>query len=179
MWLVYVLALVVGGGLMLVQAVSGGHDTIDVGHSLDIQHHGGGPGVLSIRFFIYGLFAFGFVGAALQILRITGRWPALLLALASGVGAGLAAGFTFARIGSPSASGAASLHEARGQRARVLLPCTKERPGKVRLELGGQEVDMMATTSGPPIPAGAEVVVVEVREDVAHVASAPRTGGTS
>src|ERR1700730_7641075 len=95
MWLVYVLALVVGGGLMLVQAVSRGPDTIDVGHSLDIQHHGGGPGVLSIRFFIYGLFAFGFVGAALHILRITGRWPALLLALASGVGAGLAAGVTF------------------------------------------------------------------------------------
>ncbi|HEU0092870.1 MAG TPA: hypothetical protein VFS78_12195 [Vicinamibacteria bacterium] len=179
MWLVYVLALVVGGGLMLVQAVSGGHDTIDAGHALDIQHHGGGPGVLSIRSFIYGLFTFGFVGAALHILRITGHGPALLLALASGVGGGLAAGLTFARLGSPSASGAASLHEAKGRQARVLLPCTKERPGKIRLELGGQEVDMTATTGGPPIPAGALVVVVEVREDVALVAPAPPTGGTS
>ncbi len=41
--------------------------------------------------------------------------------------------------------------------AIVLLPCTKERPGKIRLELGGQEVDMTATTGGPPIPAGALV----------------------
>jgi membrane protein implicated in regulation of membrane protease activity len=179
MWLVYVLALVLGGGLMLVQAVSGGHDTVDAGHSLDIQHHGGGPGVLSIRFFIYGLFAFGFVGTALHVLRITGRWTAFALALASGVAAGLAAGYTFARLGSSSASGAASLHEATGRRARVLLPCAPDRPGKIRLELGGQQVDMKATTSGPPIPAGAEVVVVEVREDVALVAPGPRTGGTS
>jgi hypothetical protein len=179
MWLVYILALVLGGGLMLVQAVSGGHDTIDAGHSLEIQHHGGGPGVLSIRSFMYGLFAFGFVGAALHIPGLTGRWSALLLALASGVGAGLAAGLTFARLGSAAASGAASLHEAKGRGARVLLPCSKERPGKIRLELGGQEIDMTATTGGPPIPAGAFVVVVEVREDVAHVAPAPRTGGTS
>jgi len=162
---------------MLVQALSGGHDMIDAGHSLDIQHHGGGPGVLSIRSFIYGLFTFGFVGAALHVLRITGHGPALLLALASGVGGGLAAGLTFARLGSPSASGAASLHEAKGRQARVLLPCTKERPGKIAL--GGQEVDMTATTGGPPIPAGALVVVVEVREDMALVAPAPPTGGTS
>jgi hypothetical protein len=179
MWLVYVLALVLGGGLMLVQAVSGGHDTVDAGHSLDIQHHGGGPGVLSIRSFIYGLFAFGFVGAALHIPGITGRRSALLIALASGVAAGLAAGITFARLGSAAASGAASLHEAAGRRARVLLPCAADRPGKIRLELGGQQVDMKATTVGALIPAGTEVVVVEVREDVALVAPAPLLGGTS
>jgi len=179
MWLVYVLALVLGGGLMLVQAVSGGHDTVDAGHSLDIQHHGGGPGVLSIRSFIYGLFAFGFVGAALHIPGITGRRSAFFIALASGVAAGLAAGITFARLGSAAASGAASLHEAAGRRARVLLPCAADRPGKIRLELGGQQVDMKATTVGALIPAGTEVVVVEVREDVALVAPAPLLGGTS
>jgi membrane protein implicated in regulation of membrane protease activity len=179
MWLVYVLALVVGGGLMLVQAVSGGHDTVDAGHALDVQHHGGGPGVLSIRSFIYGLFTFGFVGAALHIPGITSRRSALLIALASAVAAGLAAGYTFARLGSAAASGAASLQEARGRRARVLLPCAADRPGKIRLDLGGQQVDMKATTSGPPIPAGAEVVVVEVREDVALVAPASATGGSS
>ena len=179
MWLVYVLALVVGGGLMLVQAVSGGHDTVDPGHSLDIQHHGAGPGLLSIRSFIYGLFTFGFVGAALHIPGLTGRTPALLIALASGVAAGLAAGITFERLGSAAASGAASLHEAAGHRARVLIDCASDRPGKIRLELGGQQVDMKATTVGAVIRAGAEVVVVEVREDVALVAPAPLSGGTS
>jgi hypothetical protein len=179
MWLVYLLALVLGGGLMIVQAVSGGHDTVDPGHALDIQHHGAGPGLLSIRSFIYGLFAFGFVGAALHIPGITSPRSALLIALASGVGAGLAAGFTFARLGSAAASGAASLQEAAGRHARVLLPCSADRPGKIRLDLGGHQVDMKATTVGAVIPAGASVVVVEVREDVALVAPAPVTGGTS
>ena len=179
MWLVYVLALVLGGGLMLVQAVSGGHDTIDAGHSLDIQHHGGGPGVLSIRSFIYGLFTFGFVGAALHIPAITGRTSALLIALASGVVGGLAAGFTFARLGSAAASGAASLQEATGRHARVLIDCAPDRAGKIRLELGGQQVDMKATTVGAVIRAGAEVLVVEVREDAALVAPWPLSGGTS
>jgi hypothetical protein len=38
---------------------------------------------------------------------------------------------------------------------------------------------MKATTVGALIPAGTEVVVVEVREDVALVAPAPLLGGTS
>ena len=61
----------------------------------------------------------------------------------------------------------------------MLLPCTADRPGKIRLELGGQQVDMKATSGGPLIPAGAEVVVVEVLEDVARVAPIGGTGGAA
>jgi len=171
MWLVYLLALVVGGGLLFVQMLSGGHESV-AGHSADVQHHGAGPGLVSIRSTVYGLFAFGFVGAALHILRITAPPAALGLALASGVGATLAAGFTFSRLGSVEASGAASLEQARGRRGRVLIECARERPGKIRVELGGQQVDVKAVTDGPTIAAGAEVVVVEVRDDVARVAPA-------
>src|SRR5450432_2715402 len=138
MWLVYLLALVVGGGLLFVQMVSGGHDMVAGGHSPDVQHHGAGPGVLSIRSALYGVFAFGFVGAALHIPGITSSRAALALAVLSGVATMLAAGFTFARLDSREASGAASLEEAKGRRARVLLPCSPERPGKIRVELGGQ-----------------------------------------
>ncbi len=179
MWLVYLLALVVGGGLMFVQAVSGGHESVDGGHTFDVQHHGAGPGLLSIRSAIYGLFAFGFVGAALHILGLARPLAALVLAAGSGLAALLAAGAVFARLGSAEASGAASLEEARGRRGRVLLPCESERAGKIRLELGGQQVDMKATSAGAPIPAGTEVVVIEVRDDVARVAPTVGTGGTS
>ena len=53
--------------------------------------------------------------------------------------------------------------------------------GKIRLELGGQQVDMKATCEGPSIPAGAEVVITDVRDDVACVAPARATltGGGS
>jgi membrane protein implicated in regulation of membrane protease activity len=179
MWLVYLLALVVGGGLLFVQAVSGGHDSMEAGPHPDVQHHGAGPGLLSIRSAIYGLFTFGFVGAALHIPGLTSRLAALALAATSGLAAALAAGFTFARLGSAEASGAASLLEAKGRRARVLLPCAPDRPGKIRLELGGQQVDMKATSGGALIPAGVEVVVVDVREDVARVAPIGGTGGAA
>jgi len=169
MWLVYLLALVFGGGLLFVQAVSGGHEAAVSGHAPDIQHHGAGPGLLSIRSAIYGLFTFGFVGAALHILGLVRPLGAFGLAVASAVAATLSAGATFARLGSAEASGAASLSDAKGRRARVLLACAPERPGKIRLELGGQQVDMQAITEGAPIPAGVEVVVTEVREDVARV----------
>ena len=119
------------------------------------------------------------VGSALHIPGITSPLAALSLAGLSGLGAALAAGFTFARLGRADASGAASLHEAKGRRARVLLPCAADRPGKIRLDLGGQQVDMMATSGGPLIPAGVEVVVLEVREDVARVAPIAGTGGAS
>jgi hypothetical protein len=168
MWLIYLLALVLGGGLLFVQAVSGGHDASAGGHG-DIQHHGAGPGLLSIRSAVYGLFTFGFVGAALHILRITRADAALAIALVAGGVAVAVAGFTFQQLGSTEASGAASLEQARGRRARVLLPCAADRPGKIRLELGGQQVDMKATTDGAPIPPGVEVVVAEVRDDVARV----------
>jgi membrane protein implicated in regulation of membrane protease activity len=179
MWLLYLLALVVGGGLLFVQLVSGGHSAVAGGHSPDVQHHGAGPGVLSIRSALYGVFAFGFVGTALHVPGITSPPAALAIAVASGIAAMLAAGFTFSRLDSVEASGAASLQEAKGRRARVLLPCSSERAGKIRVELGGQQVDMKATSDGPPIAAGAEVVVVDVRGDVARVAPASGTGGAS
>ena len=179
MWLVYLLALVVGGGLLLVQAISGGHDMVETGSAADIQHHGAGPGLLSIRSAVYGVFTFGFVGAALHIPGLARPLAALALAAVSGLAASLAAGFTFARLGSADASGATSFVEARGRRGRVLLPCAADRPGKIRLELGGQQVDMKATSAGALIPAGTEVVVVEVLEDVARVAPIGGTGGAA
>lgn len=178
MWLVYLLALVVGGGLLFVQLVSGGHDAHG-GHPTDVQHHGQGPGLVSVRSAIYGLFTFGFVGAALRIPGLTSKAAAFLIALASGIATTLAAGYTFARLGNVDASGAASLRDAVGRRARVLLPCSPERPGKIRLEIGGQQVDMPATCGGPAIPAGTEVIVVEVEENMARVAQVVGRGGTS
>ena len=179
MWLAYVLALVVGGGLLLVQAISGGHHDVETGAAPDVQHHGAGPGVLSLRSAIYGLFTFGFVGAALHIPRLATPGAALGLAALSGLAAMVGAGLTFSRLGSVDASGAASLAQATGRRARVLLACAADRPGKIRVEVGGQQVDMKATSAGGVIPAGAEVVVVEVREDVARIAPIGGTGGAA
>jgi membrane protein implicated in regulation of membrane protease activity len=81
-------------------------------------------------------------------------------------------GLAFKRLSDPEASGEAGFHEAKGGRARVLVACSRTARGKIRVTLKGQQVDMLATTDDESIPAGTEVRVVEVRDDVAHVARA-------
>jgi len=178
MGLLYVLALILGGGLLLVQLLGGGHhDGMD--HFGGADHLGGadhhpsqGPGLLSTRSLTYGLFAFGFAGASLYLLRLTGPWAALAIAAAAGVAATLGVGSTLRAVGDPAASGEAALDEARGRSGRVLLPLTRDRPGKIRVQIKGQTVDLLATTASGELPAGADVVVVDVRGDVAEVVAA-------
>ena len=59
----------------------------------------------------------------------------------------------------------------KGRRARVLVACARGRRGKVRVQLKGHQVDMLATTDEEQIAEGAEVVIAEVRDGVAHVAT--------
>jgi hypothetical protein len=170
MWLLYLLALILGGGILFVQLVAGGHhDGGDhFGHFGGSDHLGGpdhhaeqGPGVLSMRSVTYGLFAFGFVGTCLHALRLAGE-PATL-----------AVGTTLRSLSDPAASGEAALLEARGRSGRVLVPLSRDQRGKIRVQIKGQTVDLLATTSGGELPAGAEVVVLDVRGDVAEVVAAP------
>ena len=168
MWLAYLIAVVLGGGALLVQMLGGddGHD----GHP--DPDHPGGPGLLSTRSVVYALFTFGFVGALLHIPRLAEPRTALLVAIASAVVIGIAVGVVFRSLGAAEVSGAGALDEARGRKARVLVSCGAGRRGKVRLDVKGQTVDVLATTEETFIAEGAEVVVLDVREGVAHVAAA-------
>jgi hypothetical protein len=173
MWLVYLIALVLGGGALLVQLLGGddGHD----GHP--DPDHPGGPGLLSTRSVVYALFTFGFVGALLHIPRLVEPRTALLVAVASAAVTGVVVGLVFRSLGAAAVSGAGAIEEARGRTGRVLVSCGAGRRGKVRVEVQGQTVDVLATTDETFIAEGTEVVVVEVREGVAHVAAAvPRKG---
>src|SRR5687767_4116923 len=71
MWLLYLIAVVLGGGSLLVQMIAGG-DHGDAGHDFDHgdASHPDGPGLLSTRSIVYGLFTFGFVGGLLHVPRI-------------------------------------------------------------------------------------------------------------
>jgi len=174
MWLVYAIALILGGGTVLLQVLAGSDHHIGAADAaLDAHHAPTGPGILSTRSVTFAVFAFGLVGACLHVLRLTSPSIALALAVASGVGAGLVAGLAFRALGNTGASGEAGFHEARGQRARVLVPCAREQRGKIRARIKGQLVDMMATTDEAQIAAGREVLIIEVRDDVAHVVTAP------
>jgi membrane protein implicated in regulation of membrane protease activity len=176
MWLVYAAAFVLGAGILLIQLFSGdGHG--DAGHDLSLgggDHHPlEGPGLMSLRSLSYGVFVFGFVGGALDLLGLASPSAALGTAVAGGVAATLAVGLTFRRLADPTVSGEAGFHEARGANARVIVSCARGRSGKVRVSIKGQAVDMLATTDEEEIPAGAAVVITDVRDTTAHVARAP------
>jgi membrane protein implicated in regulation of membrane protease activity len=177
MWLLYAVAFLLGAGILLIQLLSGhhGHDAAlpaDIGHDGGGHHAAHGPGLMSLRAASYGVFTFGFVGGTLHVLGLTSPTAALAIALVAGVAVMLAVGFTFQRLGDPTVSGEAGLHEARGATGRVLVGCARGREGKVRVTLKGQTVDMLATTDEDDIPAGAEVVVTDVQDMVARVARA-------
>jgi membrane protein implicated in regulation of membrane protease activity len=178
---VYVAALIVGAGTILMQLVFAGHDAgggHDVGGAHDASHDaehdvGAWSIFLSARFWTFALLAFGMVGALITAFGFAGTTLTLLLALASGLAAGFVAGLTFRALRRANASTSASLEEAVGQVGRVLLPCSKGKVGKVRLELKGQSVDVLATTGDDEIAIGKRVVIEEVRGGIAHVTRAP------
>jgi membrane protein implicated in regulation of membrane protease activity len=172
MWLLYLIAAVLGGGILLVQVLVGGDHGGDHAWDHADASHPEGPGILSTRSLVYALFTFGFVGALLHIPRVVEPRTALAVAVMSALATGAAVGFVFRSLGHSAASGAAELEEVRGRRARVLVACARERRGKVRVELKGHQVDMLATTDEALLAEGTEVLIVDVREGVAHVAPA-------
>lgn len=175
MWLLYLLALILGGGILLVQVLAGSdhhgfdHGALDHGEG---SHPYEGPGVLSIRSATYGLFTFGVVGGVLHVLGLASPGLALAGGVVTGALTTFFVGLTFKRLADPTASGEASLHEVEGGSGRVLVACARGARGKIRVTLKGQQVDMLATTDDEAIPVGSEVLVVEVRDDVAHVVRA-------
>lgn len=164
MWLIYLVALIVGGGVLVLQMASG------VGHHFDhgIDHHPGGPVMLSPRAVTFGLMAFGMVGTPAQMLGLLSPVATFVVAALSGIGGAVLSGLTLQRLGDPAASGAASLQEARGQTGRVIVACVPGSRGKVRLSLKGMTVDVVAV-SQTEIPVGATAWILDVHDDVAEV----------
>jgi membrane protein implicated in regulation of membrane protease activity len=84
------------------------------------------------------------------------------------------ASWTFrALAGADTTSSSAEANDAVGQVGRVLVPCTRGQKGKVRIELRGQTLDLIATTDDEELASGSCVLVEEMRGMTAHVSRAP------
>ena len=177
----YLAALIIGAGTILLQIVlaSAGHggDVHDFdGHGHDVAHdHDASTWsiFLSSRFWTFLLLAFGLVGSALAVFGLAGTLLTAVLAIVSGILAGLLAALTFRALKRSQATGTASLDDAVGQIGRVLLPCEKGKIGKIRLSIKGQSVDVMAMTTDESIDVGRRAVVQEVRGGIAQVTRTP------
>ena len=186
---VYLGTLAFGALLILASLFGAGHDA-DMHVDLHVgDGHGGGDGhdqnqasawlsLFGLRFWSFATMFFGATGA---ILHVFGG-PALavmapFIAAAVGVAAGLGASMTFRALSRETVGqlrGAGSLV---GRSGRLLLPVARGQRGKVRIAYPGSgDVDLVAESDEEAsLDAGAEVLIVEVRGNVAVVERAPET----
>ncbi len=186
MFVVYVGSLLFGGVLIAASFFGAGHDT-DV-HAGGDTGHGSGDGhdqsqasamlsLFGLRFWSFGAAFFGLTGAVLHVIG----GPALAVAaplISGGVGvaAGLGASTAFRALARDTI-GQVQAARQRWSAAKgcLLLPVARAQRGKVRMAVpGGGHVDLLAESDDDEaLDAGVEVLIVEVRGNVAVVERAP------
>ncbi len=136
----------------------------------------------SVRFWTFFLAFFGLTGLVFDGLDLTG--PGLALGLAVGVGLLLGGGAAgvIRWLASEQAGRAPRSNDYVGRSARVVVPVKKGGLGKVRVEIGGTSVDVLAVTDDEEgIAAHEEAMIIEMDGTQARVVRAEEsvdaTGG--
>ena len=192
---VYLAALVLGLGVLLLQFVMpgsdadgahapelGGHGDLDLHHDVGGGHgghgdaHHGGLGAiavfLSFRFWTFGLMSFGFVGTLLHYLGLANAPTTLVTAIGVGLLSGLSASLAMRAISRSQTSSGGEADDTIGQIGRVLIAIERGKHGKVRVEVRGRLIDLIATTDDERLEGGESVIVEEMRGTTAHVSRA-------
>lgn len=181
----YIGALVLGGGILLAQALLGGSDASGDAGLSDASADspdgdlGGFQGLpvltflASVRFWSFAALAFGMVGTLLTVFGLAGATAVLALAAGSGLASGATAVVVIRKVlGRPSTSHATA-HDLVGRVARVLVPVVPGGRGKIRVAARGSYVDLLAR-SEETIEAGETVIVTAYEGMDAVVVRAPQ-----
>jgi membrane protein implicated in regulation of membrane protease activity len=175
---IYIGALLFGGVLIAASAFGAGDHPVDgfAAHAADAHAEGSLHGqivaLFGLRFWSFGA---GFFGVAGLVLRVAGAPGGVAVAAAIGVAAGLGASVFFRKMTREAVGRVGDAGALVGREGKLLLPVTRVQPGKVRLaQPAGGSVDLVAEVHDEEtLAAGAEVMVVEVRGNVAVVTRAP------
>lgn len=178
---IFLALAIVGIGLLALQSL-GGHDAEaeidDLELDGEVDGHDADHDSLifpwaSLRFWAVSCAASGSIGTLGLWLTDAPRALVASVAVATGVILGWLSHYVLVRLARDASSSTASLHSGRGRLARVVTPIGEGTRGKIRLEIKGQLVDMVARAE-LPIEAGAEVVVTDIEGEEAQVIRAPR-----
>lgn len=202
MGVIYLASLIVGLGIIAIQLLMSGdgdsdaHVDADGGHfdadgvdvdgdagDTDLGADDGSPGIdgdgvgfasvfLSVRFWTFGLMAFGLFGCLLHYLELASTLTTLISSAGVGLLSGWFASYTFLALMRSNPNSGVGSGELVGQVGKVMLPANSEGRAKVRLRVKGQMIDYVATTD-EELPLGASVLVEEVRGEQVHVSAAP------
>lgn len=143
-------------------------------HESDLGIGGLAAILLSVRFWIFAALGFGLSGSLLHFLFRYGEPGTLITAITMSLVCGFGAALAIRAVKKSSGGHAEHANSAVGQVGKVLLPLSPERTGQIRIELGGQTVDLLAKSSGLRIERGDVVIVEEVHGEVATVSVAPK-----
>ncbi len=173
---VFVTALLIGLGTMLVQ-LFGGHDAGHDAGGHDADGHDG-PFVFfaSIRFWAFALLAFGLVGTLLLLFGFAGRIESAVIATAAGLVSGYLAAMVVRRLQVQTTSSVSNSREVIGRVGRVIVAPSTETRGKVRVSVRGSFVDYVARSTEALEPDDA-VVVEECEDGEVVVSRAPKELG--
>lgn len=166
----YLFALVLGGVLLGASMLLGGH-----GDTHAIEAHPDGPdanaGVesflvafLSMRFWTFFLAFFGLTGVVLDGFGlVSSAWISAVLSVTMGLFSGGAAAWVMRRVRGDESNSAATSKDFVGKTGRVLVGFGPEQTGKVRLEVRGSTIDLLAVSiEDATFETKEEVIVIEM-----------------
>lgn len=188
---IYLFSLIVGAVLLGASILLGGQDADvdgdldavdggELGNDIDFQSHGDASGFLtlflSLRFWTFFLAFFGLTGLVLDLFDLVGSsWIALGLALGMGFVTGGGAVAVLRRLGADTSGHVTEADEYIGKTARVVVPFGEGGVGKVRVNVKGTSVDLLASTIEEDAFEGREeVLIVEMEGSRARVARIDR-----
>ncbi|WP_394649444.1 hypothetical protein [uncultured Deinococcus sp.] len=166
---IYLICLIVGGGLLALSLL-GGHDTDLGGHAPEAEHGGGGGHLapwFSLRALVSFVAFFGLAGVVGGLMGLGGA-ARLVMALVTGLAVG---GFTAFAFGVVRARGEVGAQAGRlaGRTGQVVVPPAPARPGhperlgKVALTVGGQLEQRPARSADDLRPGDPVLVIAEER----------------
>lgn len=183
---VYLIALLVGGFLLALSMI-GGHDTdadidVDADADADIDAGGGHGGFdaamawlpfASLRFWTFFAAFFGLTGVVLDIGALTGPWLGLGIAIGVGYVCGASMTALVRSLHRDRVDSSLSAEDCVGELARVMVPVSKGDVGKVRLEIKGRTMELLAETDEEiELSTGQMCMVYAIKDGRAVVARA-------
>ena len=162
---IYLAALVLGLGVLLLQFIAPGADGGGESHgfSAEPEHPAADWGpvavFLSLRFWSFALLAFGVIATAFTLLDLAS--PAVTIAVAAPVGllCGAFAAYSLRYLDRDTVGSGGDASDVIGKTGRVLLSFEPGKRGKIRVDARGRLLDFIAESDGESIEAGASVVV--------------------
>lgn len=176
----YIVCLVIGGVLVLLGAFTGhadhsfgDHDgDFSTDHDGDVDHADTWIPFFSLRFWTYFLAGFGLTGLLLEKVANVTSPTSTIIAASTGFIAGLAVSYVLRLAMKSEADSSTKTHDLLGSTGKVVVAIRPGLPGKIRCQIKGEWVEMLALPEqGQTIEADEEVVVLTVENDRAHVVS--------